>query len=53
MLAAGGVVGVGDRALTGTEYFAEDLRKIAIIVGLKIRSQGLVTQTLLCCINVK
>ena len=40
VLAAGGIAGLGDQALTGTEYFAGDLRKIATIVRLKMRSQG-------------
>lgn len=53
MLGTGGIVGFGGRALTGTEYFAENLSKIAIIVRLKIQSQGLATRTLFCCINVK
>lgn len=53
VLAAAGIAGFGDRALTRTEYFTGDLRKIAIIVRLKIQSQGLATRTLFCCINVK
>ena len=51
VLAAGGIAGCGDQALTGTGCFGRDLRKTAIIVRLEIQSRGLATRTLFCCIN--